>query len=152
MAREVVDTDAPEIRQWLRDFLGDDANLPTEDRIKQGINSTEFILAIEPGVGYAELKMTPRIQVRTILPRGTDIPLLSPSLDRVFTNALIVRRPETEVWARFFGGLDADGVPDGGESECKAWHIPYPNTIVVPPVERGGLWEIRSTRGLGGLV
>ncbi len=147
MSRLARDSDAAEIRQWLKDY-GLDTTL-AKLRLRRRSHPT----FIEPGVGYAEVSLRPNdIQVSSIFPEGTPVELLKPSLDKCFQRAARTRAPDTPVWARFFGGKDANGKPDGGESKCRAWHRLYPNTIVAPPDTPGGLWEIRSTRGLGGLV
>ena len=148
MPRAARDSDAQEIRQWLADF-GLDVTLAKLRRRRR-----THIVQIEPGVGYAELQLRPGdIKVSSLFPRGTDAELLQPSLARTF---LIARGkiladgkdPDTTpVWARFFGGVDENGVPDGGESECRRWHALYPVTVLVEPDEPGGLWEIRATLG-----
>lgn len=146
MVRLTRDSDATEIRQYLADF----GLNTTLTKIRQ--RRRAYITFIEPGVGYAEIKLGAAIKVSSIFPRGTNIALLKPVLAACFTEAATRVVLTIPVWARFFGGVDADGKPDGGESECRAWHRAYRNTVVVPPDTRGGLWEIRSTRGLGGLL
>ena len=141
MPRSARDSDAQEIRQWLADF-GLDVSLA---KLRQ--RRRTHIVVIEPGVGYAELKLAHTIQVSSLFPRGTDAELLKPSLARAFQRAARTRSPDTPVWARFFGGVDENGVADGGESECRRWHELYPVTVLVEPDEPGGLWEIRATLG-----
>ena len=140
--RPAIASDAQEIRQWLADF-GLDITLAKLHRRRQ-----THIVVIEPGVGYAELQLRPSdIKVSSLFPRGIDAELLKPSLARTFQRAALTRSPDTPVWARFFGGVDENGVMDGGESECRVWHGLYPVTVLVPPDEPGGLWEIRATLG-----
>ena len=105
------------------------------------------VVVIEPGVGYAELKPTHDIQVSALFPEDTDVRLLQPSLDKAFQQAALTRSLDTPVWATFFGGKDADGKLDGGESKCWAWHRLYPATKVIPPNSTDGLWEIRARLG-----
>ena len=142
MPRAARDSDAPEIQQWLADF-GLDITLAKLRRRRR-----THIVQIEPGVGYAELQLRPRdIKVSSLFPQGTDAELLKPSLARTFQRAARTRSLNTPVWARFFGGVDENGVPDGGEAECRVWHGLYPATVLVEPDESGGLWEIRATLG-----
>ena len=142
MPRAARDSDAQEIKQWLADF-GLDVSLAKLRRRRR-----THIVQIEPGVGYAELQLRPGdIKVSSLFPRGTDAALLQPSLARTFVLASRRVPDTTQVWARFFGGVDENGVPDGGESECRRWHALYPATVLVPPAEPGGLWEIRATLG-----
>ena len=142
MPRAARDSDAQEIRQWLADF-GLDVSLAKLRRRRR-----THIVQIEPGVGYAELQLRPGdIKVSSLFPRGTDAALLQPSLARTFVLASHRVPDTTQVWARFFGGVDENGVADGGESECRRWHELYPATVLVPPDEPGGLWEIRATLG-----
>ena len=136
------DSDAPEIQQWLLDF-GLDVTLA---KLRQRRRS--HIVVIEPGVGYAELQLRiSDIQVSAIFPRGTDAELLKPSLARAFVLASRRVPDTTRVWARFFGGVDENGVADGGEGECRRWHELYPATVIVEPDVPGGLWEIRAVLG-----
>ena len=147
MVRAARDSDAQEIQQWLDDF-GLEVSLPKLRRRRRS-----HIVVNEPGVGYAELKLANDIQVSALFPRGTDAALLKPSLAKAFL--LASRRiladgrdpATTQVWARFFGGVDENGVADGGESECRRWHELYPVTALVEPDVPGGLWEIRATLG-----
>ena len=142
MPRAARDSDAQEIRQWLADF-GLDVSLAKLRRRRR-----THIVQIEPGVGYAELQLRPGdIKVSSLFPRGTDAALLQPSLARTFVLASRRVSDTTQVWARFFGGVDENGVADGGESECRRWHELYPVTVLVEPDEPGGLWEIRAMLG-----
>ena len=136
------DSDAPEIQQWLLDF-GLDVTLA---KLRQRRRS--HIVVIEPGVGYAELQLRiSDIKVSSLFPRGTDAELLQPSLDRAFQRAARKVSESTDVWATFFGGVDENGVADGGRSECIRWHELYPATVIVEPDAPGGLWEIRAVLG-----
>ena len=147
MARAARDSDAPEIQQWLADF-GLEISLAKLRKRRR-----THIVVIETGVGYAELKLANDIQVSALFPRGTDAALLKPSLARAFL--LASRRiladgrdpATTQVWARFFRGVDENGVADGGKAECNRWHELYPKTRVIKPDAPGGLWEIRATLG-----
>ena len=141
MPRSARDSDAQEIRQWLADF-GLDITLAKLRRRRR-----THIVVIEPGVGYAELKLAHTIQVSSLFPRGTDAELLKPALARTFLLASRRVPDTTHVWARLFGGVDENGIADGGESECRRWHALYPVTVLVEPDESGGLWEIRATLG-----
>ena len=144
MPRVARDSDAPEIQQWLKDF-GLDITLAKLRRRRR-----THIVYIEPGVGYAELQLRPDdIKVTAIFPEGVDVKLLKPSLDKVLQQAARTRDLNTPVWARFFGGKDENGVPDGGKSKCEAWHALYPETRIIPPDEPGGLWEIRGNVSMG---
>lgn len=141
MTRLARDADAREIKQWLADY-GLDTTLA---KIRKRRRS--HITFIEPGVGYAELKPRDAIQVSSIFPEGVDAELLKPALDKCFAEAAKTYDPDTLVWARFFGGKDKDGRPDGGKSKCEAWHRLYPKTVIVKPDNPGGLWEIRAKLG-----
>ncbi len=141
MIRLVRNADAPEIKQWLKDFGLE----TTEEKIRQRQQS--HITFIEPGVGYAELKPRSDIQVSSLFPEGADVELLQPALDKCFAEVAKTYDLDTNVWARFFGGKDARGRPDGGKSKCEAWHRLYPKTVIVPPELPGGLWEIRAKLG-----
>ena len=142
MPRVALDSDAPEIQQWLADF-GLEITLAKLRRRRRS-----HIVVIDPGVGYAELQLRLNdIKVTAIFPRGTDAALLKPSLARAFVLASRRVPDTTRVWARFFGGVDENGVADGGRSECIRWHQLYPATVIVEPDEPGGLWEIRAVLG-----
>ena len=126
MPRAARDSDAQEIRQWLADF-GLDVSLAKLRRRRR-----THIVQIEPGVGYAELQLRPNdIKVSSLFPRGTDAELLQPSLARTFVLASHRVPDTTQVWARFFGGVDDNGVADGGESECRRGHELYPVRVLV---------------------
>ena len=141
MVRAARDSDAREIQQWLADF-GLEVSVAKLRRRRRS-----HIVVIEPGVGYAELKLANDIQVSALFPRGTDAELLQPALARAFLRASRRVPDTTQVWARFFGGVDENGVADGGESECRRWHERYPSTALGPPDSPGGLWEIRARLG-----
>ena len=141
MVRAARDSDAREIQQWLADF-GLEVSVAKLRRRRRS-----HIVVIEPGVGYAELKLANDIQVSALFPRGTDAELLQPALARAFLRASRRVPDTTQVWARFFGGVDENGVADGGESECRRWHELYPATVLVEPDSPGGLWEIRARLG-----
>lgn len=139
-----------EIKQWLKDYGLDTTVAKVRKRrlSKLEDGNPAHITFIESGVGYAEVSMRPDdIQVSSIFPEGVDVVLLQPSLDKCFVEAAKTRSLDTHVWARFFGGKDARGKPDQGESKCWAWHRLYPKTELVKPENPGGLWEIRAKLG-----
>ena len=150
MPRVALDSDAPEIQQWLLDFglVTTLAKLRKRWRSRNTNGERSYIAAIEPGLGYAEAHMRiSDIKISSIFPEGVDVKLLKPSLAKVLQRAARTRDLNTPVWARFFGGKDENGVPDGGKSKCEAWHALYPKTRIIPPDEPGGLWEIRAVLG-----
>lgn len=151
--RDARRNDAAEIRDFTMSFfasLGTPLDpIPTLAKVRSRLAAPNIITVIEPGVGMCEfkLKLDDKVaKIESLYPRGVDTSILKPILQGGLDRGRARAAADWEVWASFWGGIDADGTPDGGESECLAWQLEYPGTRVFLD-DSTGLWRIEATLG-----
>ena len=141
--RPAIPADAASIKQHIYDFLGIRWSVA---KIRRRMADPNIITYISED-GYCELKVSrerQEAQVTSLLPQGTDMALLDPVLQGALVEMRRRHPPSWRVWATFWGGVDENGVPDGGESECWAWQSRRPGTTVS---QIDGRWVAESTLG-----
>ena len=141
MLRKGRDTnsDALQIKALLDDFMGLD--IPVE-KMRARLSDPNIITAIEPGVGYCQLKIRHKeksVKVEALFPRGESVEVLKPILQYALIGAHVP--PTWRVWATFWKAVDATGERDNGESECRKWQTMWPGSTIR---KVNGQWVIEA--------
>ncbi len=119
-------------------------------RYQAGFSATGQVWIVDTTRNIAALvsvnSITRELKIESLLPRGVSKALLKPPLHLGLTTAL-ARFPTAgvwRVWAEFYRGVGANGVPDGGKSECDAWKLEFSGATVR---QIDGRWIIEWTLG-----
>lgn len=142
--RPAVASDAEAIKRFGIEFLGEAADVSKLEHRMTDPNIVTYV----SDEAYCEVKIYPQsreVRVTSLLPRGIDRDKLRPLLAAALKEVL-VRQPEAKkwrVWAWFWKAVDADGSPDGGESECKVWQTEWVGSKAYQLAD--GRWVVEST-------